>query len=118
MPENAVAVDRSTNGWPLFAILAVATVHARALRVMTLSATGRRDVKRTFTLQPEDETDDAVGNRLNAPKCSRGDANAMYLETVDSAIPNPSLSSSPWMRGAPHNGFSLLSARSVRTILG
>src|SRR5438034_8033578 len=32
----------------------------------------------------------------------------MYLETVDSAISNPSLSSSPWMRGAPHNGFSLL----------
>jgi hypothetical protein len=32
----------------------------------------------------------------------------MYLETVDSAISNPSLSSSPWMRGAPHNEFSLL----------
>jgi hypothetical protein len=32
----------------------------------------------------------------------------MYLETVDSAISNPSFSSSPWMRGAPHNGFSLL----------
>ena|SRR5260221_10232072 len=32
----------------------------------------------------------------------------IYLETVDSAISNPSLSSSPWMRGAPHNGFSLL----------
>jgi hypothetical protein len=28
----------------------------------------------------------------------------MYLETVDSAISNPSLSNSPWMRGAPHNG--------------
>ena len=26
----------------------------------------------------------------------------MYLETVDSAISNPSLSSSPWMRGAPN----------------
>jgi len=25
----------------------------------------------------------------------------MYLETVDSAISNPSLSSSPWMRGRP-----------------
>ncbi len=46
----------------------------------------------------------------------------MYLETVDSAISNPSLSSSPWMRGAPHNGFSLLirwmSSRSSRPILG
>jgi hypothetical protein len=46
----------------------------------------------------------------------------MYLETVDSAISNPSLSSSPWMRGAPHNGFSLLirwmSSRSSRLILG
>jgi hypothetical protein len=35
----------------------------------------------------------------------------MYLETVDSAISNPSLSSSPWMRRAPHNGFSLLIRR-------
>src|SRR5215813_6544331 len=32
----------------------------------------------------------------------------MYLETVDWAISNSSLSSSPWMRGAPHNGLSLL----------
>src|SRR5262249_33577723 len=32
----------------------------------------------------------------------------MYLETVDSVSSNPSLSSSPWIRGAPHNGFSLL----------
>ena len=42
----------------------------------------------------------------------------MYLETVDSAISNPSFSSSPWMRGAPHKGFSLLirwmSSRSSR----
>ena len=46
----------------------------------------------------------------------------IYLETVDSAISNPSLSSSPWMRGAPHNGFSLLihwmSSRSSRLTLG
>jgi hypothetical protein len=45
----------------------------------------------------------------------------MYVETVDSAISNPSLSSSPWMRGAPHNGFSLLirwmSSRSSRLTL-
>jgi hypothetical protein len=41
---------------------------------------------------------------------------------VDSAISNPSLSSSLWMRGAPHNGFSLLirwmSSRSSRLTLG
>jgi hypothetical protein len=46
----------------------------------------------------------------------------MYLETVDSAISNPSLSISPWMRGAPHNGFSLhirrIIARSSRLTLG
>ena len=46
----------------------------------------------------------------------------MYLETVDSAISNPSFSSSPWIRGAPHRGFSLLicrmSSRSSRVILG
>jgi hypothetical protein len=34
------------------------------------------------------------------------------IETVDSAISKPSLSSSPWIRGAPHNGFSLL----IRTL--
>ena len=46
----------------------------------------------------------------------------MYLETVDSAISKPSFSSSPWMRGAPHSGFSLLirrmSSRSSRSIFG
>ena len=29
----------------------------------------------------------------------------MYLATLDCATSNPSLSSSPWMRGAPHSGF-------------
>jgi hypothetical protein len=46
----------------------------------------------------------------------------MYLETVDSATSKPSLSSSPWMRGAPHNGFSLLicrmRSRNSRSIFG
>jgi hypothetical protein len=32
----------------------------------------------------------------------------MYLATLDCAISNPSLSSSPWMRGAPQSGFSTL----------
>jgi hypothetical protein len=49
----------------------------------------------------------------------------MYLDTVDSATPKPSLSSSPWMRGAPYNGFSSLirpinacSARSIFRLPG
>jgi len=33
------------------------------------------------------------------------------LPTLDSETSNPSLSSSPWMRGAPHNGFSWLICR-------
>src|ERR1039457_7673306 len=32
----------------------------------------------------------------------------MYLATLDCATSNPSLSSSPWMRGAPQSGFSTL----------
>src|SRR5262249_9228014 len=35
----------------------------------------------------------------------------MYLATLDCATSNPSLSSSPWMRGAPHGGFSILIRR-------
>src|SRR5271156_1783678 len=35
----------------------------------------------------------------------------MYLETVDWATSNPSIRSSPWIRGAPHSGFSLLIRR-------
>src|SRR6202048_2894774 len=35
----------------------------------------------------------------------------MYLATLDCAIANPSLSSSPWMRGAPQSGFSTLIRR-------
>ena len=46
----------------------------------------------------------------------------MYLETVDSATSKPSLSSSPWLRGAPHNKFSLLicrmRSRNSRSIFG
>jgi hypothetical protein len=32
----------------------------------------------------------------------------MYLATVDCATSTPSFSSSPWIRGAPHNVFSAL----------
>jgi hypothetical protein len=32
----------------------------------------------------------------------------MYLATVDRATEKPNLSSSPWIRGAPQSGFSLL----------
>src|SRR5712691_11769272 len=35
----------------------------------------------------------------------------MYLATLDCATSTPSLSSSPWMRGAPHSGFSTLIRR-------
>jgi hypothetical protein len=35
----------------------------------------------------------------------------MYLATLDCATSNPSLSSSPWMRGAPQSGFSMLIRR-------
>jgi hypothetical protein len=35
----------------------------------------------------------------------------MYFDTVDCATSNPSISSSPWIRGAPHSGFSWLMRR-------
>src|ERR1700716_59721 len=35
----------------------------------------------------------------------------MYLATLDWATLNPSLSSSPWMRGAPQSKFSVLICR-------
>src|SRR5262245_31029017 len=35
----------------------------------------------------------------------------MYLATLDCATANPSLSNSPWIRGAPHSGFSMLIRR-------
>src|ERR1039458_1896916 len=46
----------------------------------------------------------------------------MYFETVDWATSNPSISSSPWIRDAPHSRFSLLirwmRSRRPRSILG
>src|SRR5437660_3789381 len=42
----------------------------------------------------------------------------MYLATLDCATSNPSLSSSPWMRGAPHSGFSALIRRISAQICG
>jgi hypothetical protein len=53
-----------------------------------------------------------------------GDARrlTMYLATLDCATSNPSLSNSPWMRGAPQSGFSMLirriNARSSVSICG
>jgi hypothetical protein len=38
----------------------------------------------------------------------------MYFETVDWATWKPSIRSSPWIRDAPHNEFSLLIAGSDR----
>ncbi len=46
----------------------------------------------------------------------------MYFETVDWATSKPSINSSPWMRGAPHRGFSRLirriRSRKSRSIFG
>ena len=46
----------------------------------------------------------------------------MYFETVDWATSNPSIRSSPWIRDAPHSGFSLLirriRSRRPRSIFG
>src|ERR1700680_4130463 len=46
----------------------------------------------------------------------------MYVATVDCATLNPSLRSSPWMRGAPQSKFSILicriSIRSSKSICG
>ena len=50
------------------------------------------------------------------------DACTMYLETVDWATSNPSISNSPWIQGAPQSGFSLLirrmRSRSSRSTFG
>src|SRR5262249_13697367 len=55
------------------------------------------------------------GNRLSmiSQKCLPGlrggfEGRTMYFETVDWATSNPSIRSSPWIRDAPHSGFSLL----------
>src|SRR5271169_6268026 len=46
----------------------------------------------------------------------------MYFETVDWATSKPSFRSSPWIRDAPHSGFSLLirwmRSRRPRSIFG
>jgi hypothetical protein len=95
-----------------------------------LSSTVAHDEKRKQTLECQrrnhaeiDRSDSFRTVAQECPLCDGGPRRRiMYLETVDSAISNPSLSSSPWMRGAPHNGFSLLmrwmSSRNSRLTLG
>ena len=60
--------------------------------------------------------------RFSSPASAASASLIMYLPTVDSETSNPSINSSPWIRGAPHSGFSLLirriSARSSPSILG
>src|SRR3984885_1040660 len=57
------------------------------------------------------------GGRVGGPRRL-----TMYLATLYCATSNPSLSSSPWMRGAPQSGFSMLirriNARSSVSICG
>src|SRR5262245_10804382 len=54
--------------------------------------------------------------------CDGGPPRTMYFETVDCATSKPSINSSPWIRDAPHFGFSLLirriRSRNSRAILG
>jgi hypothetical protein len=40
----------------------------------------------------------------------------MYFDTVDWATSKPSINSSPWIRDAPHLGFSLLIRRACEPI--
>jgi hypothetical protein len=59
----------------------------------------------------------AVCTEMGAPRRL-----TMYLATLDWATANPSLSNSPWMRGAPQRKFSTLirriSARRSESICG
>jgi hypothetical protein len=48
-----------------------------------------------------------VRHRWRTPSSGGRRFLGMYFETVDWATPMPNLSSSPWMRGAPHVGLSL-----------
>src|SRR3972149_3780651 len=43
---------------------------------------------------------------------------AIYLATLVCPISMPSLSSSPWIRGAPHRGLAMLLSRISRQISG
>ena len=78
-----------------------------------LPATVAYDEKRKQALKCQGsnhaEIDCRNGIRVVAQECPPGlrrrpSVPVMYLETVDSAVSNPSFSSSPWMRGAPHKG--------------
>ena len=58
-----------------------------------------------------DQVLDAVLQK-GAPVCEGGVwRRPVYLATLVSPISMPSLSNSPWIRGAPHNGFSRLKRR-------
>src|SRR5215831_3329965 len=54
--------------------------------------------------------------------CDGDPPRTMYFDTVDWATSKPSINSSPWIRDAPHLGFSLLirrmRSRNSRSIFG
>ena len=94
--------------------VAPATPPSGAGSLQTRAAVGDRDPRQeTQTSSRMSELEPRQIDRRNGvcmvaqecpPVCDGGPRRRiMYLETVDSAIPKPSFSSSPWMRGAPHN---------------
>ena len=81
----------------------------------------------TSRLEPRTDQSSAIASawlRRNVRQVCDGGPRCltMYLETVDLAMVKPSFSSSPWIRGAPHNGLSLFirrtSSRSSRLTFG
>jgi hypothetical protein len=80
------------------------------------------DVVQTLAL---DRSDQSLGKAVLPGRgwCGRLVPNAHGAQSArDDATSNPSLSSSPWMRGAPQSGFSMLirriNARSAVSICG
>src|SRR5262249_46453208 len=87
---------------------------------------GKQALKRNGRNQAKFDRSDCVG--MVAQECPprlrwRSSVfDHVFGDGVDSATSKPSLSSSPWMRGAPHNGLSLLicwiRSRTSRSIFG
>ena len=76
-----------------------------------LNQEGKQEVKaqRRHNAQIDGGNGLSVISKKRLPGLRRRlEGRVMYFETVDWATSNPSIKSSPWIRDAPHSGFSWL----------
>ncbi len=108
--------DAAIDPIPIADEVARRLIPRKSLGDLTRNPFGRRicsdvDPDKVPAVEPDDDEGIEHAQEVRHPWLGGPRRSTMYLATLDCAISNPSLSSSPCMRGAPQSGFSTLIRR-------